>query len=184
MTVSEVFSAVSAHMIKGMMFHDQMSRYYGFLGFCGFEKCHAYHYACESKAYQKLNRFFTEHFGMLVPESEVEDPGAIPESWYTLSRNQVDPQKRIDAVKSGLASWIAWETMTKEVYQSMEKELFNMGETDAAHYFADLVHDVSCELKGAEKRQALLSATMYDPIFIVEMQDELYSEYKGAMKHA
>lgn len=184
MTVEEIFSKVSAHMIKGMMFHDQMSRYYGFLGLCGFEKCHVYHFVKESKAYRKLNRFYTSRFGKLVPEREIEDPAAIPEGWYAINRSQVDQQKRTEAVKSGLSSWIAWESMTKSVYQSMEKELFDLGETDAAHYFADLVSDVSCELKCAEKRMVLLSGIGFDPVYIADMQDDLYEEYKEAMKHA
>lgn len=183
MTVEEIFSKVSAHMIKGMMFHDQMSRYYDFLGLCGFEKCHAYHFAHESKAYQRLNRFYDNHFGKLIPELPVEDPAVIPESWYGLNRSQVDRQKRTEAIKSGLSSWIAWETLTKEAYQSMEKALIDVGETDAARYFAGLVHDVSKELKCAEKRHMLLNSVEFDPVYVADMQEDLYEEYKEAMKH-
>ena len=178
MTVDEIFSKVSAHMIKGMMFHDQMSRYYNFLGLCGFAKCHEYHYMKESKAYCKLNKFYTERFNMLIPESKVDDPEAIPDSWFATNRTQIDQQKRTEAIKSGVSSWIAWESMTKSVYQSMEKELIEINETDAAHYFARLVKDVSDELKCAEKKQILLSGVDYDAIFIADMQDELYEKYR------
>lgn len=31
MTLDEIFSELSAHFIKGLMFHDQMSNYFDFL---------------------------------------------------------------------------------------------------------------------------------------------------------
>lgn len=184
MVVDEIFSKVSAHMVKGMMFHDQMMRYYNFLGLCGFGKCHEWHFIQESKAYRKLNKFFTEHYGRLIPEASVDDPKAIPDGWYAVSRNQVDQQRRMTAVKTGVTSWIAWESTTKSVYQNMEKELIDMGETNAAHHFACLVNDVSHELKVAEKKSLLFNSVNFDASFIVSMQDELYEKYKEMIKHA
>lgn len=32
MTVEEIFTELSAHMIQGLMFHDQINSYYLFLG--------------------------------------------------------------------------------------------------------------------------------------------------------
>ena len=54
MTVEEIFSKVSAHMIKGMMIHDQLASYYDFLNLHGFKRCHDYHYNKEAKAYRAL----------------------------------------------------------------------------------------------------------------------------------
>ena len=40
MTVDEIFSKLSGHMIKGLMIHDQMSDYYDFLSLRGYKRCH------------------------------------------------------------------------------------------------------------------------------------------------
>ena len=39
MTVDEVFSRLTAHMVKGFMMHDQMATAYNFLGLKGYKKC-------------------------------------------------------------------------------------------------------------------------------------------------
>ena len=78
MTLEEIFSEISAHMIKGLMVHDQMSRYYCFLNLKGYEACHKYHYFCESKAYSDLNCFFCSHHEKLIKEKAVSDPKIIP----------------------------------------------------------------------------------------------------------
>lgn len=58
MTVEEIFSKISAHMIEGMMFHEQMCNYYDFLGLHGYKRCHEYHYLCETIEHRKLERFY------------------------------------------------------------------------------------------------------------------------------
>ena len=67
MPVEEIFKEVSKHMIEGLMFHEQLSEYYLFLGLDGYSKCHDYHYLCESKAFSKLNKMFVTLFNKLLP---------------------------------------------------------------------------------------------------------------------
>ena len=44
MTIDEIFAELGAHMIKGLMIHNQMMVYYDFLYLPGYSKCHEYHY--------------------------------------------------------------------------------------------------------------------------------------------
>ena len=78
MTLEEIYSELSAHMIKGLMVHDQMAKYYGFLNLKGYAKCHAYHYLCENKDYMELNRHYSKHHNRLIKEKPISDPKLIP----------------------------------------------------------------------------------------------------------
>ena len=55
MTYEEIFSNISAHMIKGIMFHAQMADYFDFLGLKGYKRLHEYHYFDESIMFRKLS---------------------------------------------------------------------------------------------------------------------------------
>ena len=79
MTVEEIYSEISAHMIKGIMMHSQLADYYDFLGLGGYKRCHEYHYLEETMYHRKLNRYFINHHNKLIPEMEVEDPKVIPD---------------------------------------------------------------------------------------------------------
>lgn len=85
MTVEEIYSKILQHMIKGLMFHEQMANYYDFLGLKGYKRCHEYHYLEENCAMRTLNRYFINHHNKLIPKLEVSDPEIIPNSWYKYS---------------------------------------------------------------------------------------------------
>ena len=58
MTVEEIYADVAAHMIEGLMIHEQLANYYDFLGLGGYKRCHEYHYIEESVKYRGLYRYF------------------------------------------------------------------------------------------------------------------------------
>ena len=51
MVIEEIFAKLKNHMLEGMVFHDQMSRYYDFLNLKGYKRCHEYHYFEETLGY-------------------------------------------------------------------------------------------------------------------------------------
>lgn len=102
MTVEEIFAEVSAHMIKGLMIHDQMSHYYCFLNLKGYSKCHKYHFLKENQDYMELNKYYLHHHSRLIKEKPIEDPKVIPNSWYAYNREDVDATTKRNAVKTGI----------------------------------------------------------------------------------
>lgn len=80
MTVDEIFSDMAAHMIKGLMVHDQMVNYYYFLSLDGYAKCHEYHYWCENKSYTKLTKHYFKYHNKLIKSKNVSNPDLIPQS--------------------------------------------------------------------------------------------------------
>lgn len=183
MTVQEIFADLSQHMIKGIMIHEQFANYYDFLGLSGYSKCHEYHYLCETAQHRKLNRYFIEHFNQLIEEKRVEDPEVIPDGWYRYIRQDVDPATKSNAVKSGLESWERWETETKQLYERMYVELFNLGEIAAASLVKEFICDVNHELKKVQKYRLCKTATLYNIEGIISEQKMKRDKYKCKLSH-
>lgn len=181
MTIDEIFTELSGHMIKGLMIHDQMSDYYDFLSLRGYKRCHEYHYHKEMCGYRKLHRYAINHHGKLIEEKRIEDPEAIPSSWYRYNRSEVDASTKRNAVRTGIEKWVAWEKETKDLYQRMYKELMNMGEEAVAIFLQEYIEDVDCELKWAERKAIELADVDYSLAFIIGEQKRLHDKYKDKM---
>ena len=182
MTCEEIFSEMSAHMVKGMMFHEQMSNYYDFLGLKGYRDCHEYHFLQESCMYRKLCRYYVNHYNKLIPEMEFDQVSEIPESWYSHTRQDVDIATKRNAIKSGLTKWVEWETETKELYSNMYKELLENGSVATAEFIADFVKDVDQELKKATEYWLNKEAMNYDMGVIVAEQTDKKEKYKSKLR--
>lgn len=120
MTVIEIFSELSDHMLEGLMTHEQLANYYDFLGLSGYKKCHEYHFYDEMLGYRKVQNYFINHYNKLIPESIRDFSNIIPAAWYEVARKDVDAATRSAAVKTGMELWVKWEQDTKKFY---EKEI-------------------------------------------------------------
>ena len=182
MTVDEIYSRLSAHMIKGLMTHEQLANYYDFLGLKGYKRCHEYHYLDETCGYRKLCRYFINHHNRLVPYSDVDNPDVIPQSWYRYSRQDVDPNTKSNGVRNGVNIWVDWEKETKHLYEEMYTELINIGEVASAMEIKKFICDVDKELKKAERKQLELKAVDYSLEYIMQCQHDVHEKYKEKMK--
>lgn len=178
MTVDEIFSKIVGHQIKGLMVHEQLANFYDFLSLHGYKRCHEYHYLCESYCMRKVQRYYINHYNKLVRKEPIDTPKIIPDSWYNYSRMDVDIATRQNALKTGISTWIDWEKETKSLYESMYKELCDIGEIAAACKIKELICDVDSELKYAEREGLKLKAIDYDLDAIYLCQDELHEKYK------
>ena len=182
MTVEEIYKNINAHLIKGMMIHDQLANYYDFLGLKGYKRCHEYHFMKETCAYRGLNRYYVNHHNKLIEEMPIENPKVIPDSWYNHVRQDVDSNTKRNAVKEGLNMWVDWERETKKMYEQMYKELMELGEVASACKIKELVADVDCELKKAERYQLNKMATDYNLTSIIAEQKSKHRKYKCKME--
>lgn len=181
MEVNEIFSALSAHFVKGLMIHTQLANYYDFLSLRGYKRCHEYHFKKESCSYRKLNRYYLNHYNKLIEEQRVDDPEIIPESWYKYSRTDVDMQTKKNAVKSGVQRWVAWEKETKEKLQDAYIELLDKNEIATAMFIKKFIKDVDCELKYAERKMLDLMSVDFDMTYILEEQKAIHDKYKAML---
>ena len=183
MTVEEIYSKIANHMIKGMMTHEQLANYYDFLGLEGYKRCHEYHYIKETCEYRSLCRYFINHHNKLIPYSDVENPNIIPSAWYSHIRDDVDTTTKRNAVKSGLTVWVNWEKETKKLYEDMYNELIKIGEVASAFKVKELICNVDCELKKAERYHLNKKATDYDILLIIEEQHKKHEKYRKKMEN-
>lgn len=180
--MEEVFSKLSAHFIKGMMVHDQMARYYDFLGLKGYKRIHEYQFYEESKVFRRINRYFINHHSKLIPEMRVDDPALIPESWYNYKREDVDGQTKRNAVETGMRKWVEWEQTTKTEIESAIKMLYDNGFVADANWVKNILKKVCYELKKAERKLIELQSVSFDLILITEEQEKVHDKYKGKIK--
>lgn len=177
MTLEDIYAEISAHMIKGLMIHEQFANYYDFLGLCGYKKCHEYHYYEESCNFRKLNSYFINHHNKLIPYKEFENPSIIPSKWYAHERGDVDFGTRKAAIRDGMIKWVEWEKQTKILYEQMYKTLVENDEVASATFVEELIRDVDYELAEAEMYYINKEAIGYDIVSIIEEQKSLEKTY-------
>ena len=178
MTLEEIYSELNAHMIKGLMVHDQMASYYCFLHLKGYAKCHTCHYMEESISYTKLKEHYLRHHRRLIKTKAIDDPKIIPNSWYAYEEKDIDATTKRNAVKTGLEKWIEWEQGTVNLYSKMYKELFALGEIDDAKYIECLLHDAQEELCDAESMYIDKKTVDFDISSIISDQKIKLKEYE------
>lgn len=164
---NEIFSTMKARMLEGMVFHDEMSRYFDFLNLPGYRYRHRKHYEEETKGYQKLCEYYMNHFNKLIPTNPMDRPDIIPDSWYKYARTDVDAGTKRSAVKTAVEKWVEWETETKNIFEEMCGELLNNGEIASYEFLSRYVKDVDEELKEAYSHHIALETIGYDLSFIL-----------------
>ena len=183
MTVEEIFADVSARLIGALMTHDQLADYYDFLSLRGYKRCHEYHFKTESAMYRKLHRWYINKYNKLIAEKRVEDPNIInADMWNRYTRQNIKADYKEQAVKSGMTTWVKWETDTAEMLKRYIKDLHEMGDITAALFLEDYLCDVERELKYAVRKEIELSSIDYDLIFILQEQKRVHDEYKKKLK--
>lgn len=179
MTVEEIFASLSARAVEGMMYHDQMSRYYGFLGLFGYRAMHDYHYQEETDGYRKLNAYYSDHYCKLMPDRRVVDPKKIPEGWFPHIRRDVDLSTKKKAIQTGAEGWVEWESETRSIYTKAAKDLLELGEMASFAEIMEYVRDVDNELSDARNELLTLESTGYDLSFVMDRQSVLQAEFSN-----
>lgn len=147
--MEEIFARLKARMLEGMVFHDEMVRYYDFLNMSEYRDEHREHYDEETCNYRDLCGYYMHTCNKLLPNLPMNRPDVIPDSWYKYKRQDVDTNTKKIAIRNGVQKWVEWETETKDLYEDMCGELLNNGEIAAAHFVSRFVKDVDYELKEA-----------------------------------
>ena len=171
MTLDEIFSELSGHMIQGMMVHEQLMVRYWFLNLPGYAKCHEYHYLSESLGHNRFLEFVTNRYDFLTSPGIPRDPGLIPKKLYEIRRQDVSMNQRVESIISCLNEWIMWENETLILYKSAYSHLIAANEIDAADFVNSYVKDVSEELIYAKNEQIAKESMNYDMPTIIEEQD-------------
>ena len=182
MTTDEIFSQIGAHMIEGLMIHSQLSDYFGFLGFEGYQECHKYHYFEENCNYKKLSKYYLKHYNKLLIEKPFKNPNIIPSDWWQFTREQVNNDIRKRGVQIGIEKWISWEKQTKELYEKYYNELIQEDNVAGAQELSHYIVDVDYELAEAEQENIKLKAMDYSVLDIMLEQENKKEKYINKIK--
>lgn len=178
----EVFKELDSRMLKGIMFHAQLTDYFDFLNLHGFKRWQEYRFLEESAELRGLHRYAINHCNRLIGESTIENPKVIPQDWVNYSRLQVDSSTRKAAVKDAFSKWYEWEKNTKEFFESKFKILTDNNKIADANKVNELICGVDQELKVLTRKLLEYKAVDYDMSYIMYQQQELHEYYKEKTK--
>lgn len=151
MTTEEIFSKIDARGIGGMMFHQQMADYYGFLNMCEYMCLHDKRFKEESESLRSLHHYYIEKYGKLIQQQKVSDPEAIPQVFMRYSQSDITSSDKHKYVLSGFEKWVEWEKETKDILMTCYKELINNSEFTTAQEILRRLCDVDNEIVEAKK---------------------------------
>lgn len=163
-----IFSDINAHMVSGVMLHDQLYQMFLFLRLYKFAKEQKKRYDEETKSRRALNKYYICHRGCMLSDSKVNASSVIPIEWYQKSRYDMQPEDIRKAVNFALSTWCNWEKETKDFYSVSYHKLFDNGFMAEANYVSKLLDDVDNELAEAEDLLLYFEAMNFDPIEIME----------------
>lgn len=184
MSIDEIFSKMSAHMVKGMMVHEQLMNSYLFLGLKGYAACHEYHYLEETKMHIKLSKYSVNHYSSLIKESfdKADVPEIIPMSWFNFARDTVDNGTKKQAIVAAFDEWINWEQETKTFYEDIYAELLSKNEIPFAEFVKSCILDVEEEIVYAKNERLAKASMDFDMVSILEEQDEYKRSFKKKIR--
>lgn len=181
-SVEAIYSEINARMISALMFHNQMSDYFDFLGMKGYKILHEYQYFMESLERKKLNQYYINHHNKLIPDVYTGQVSMIPENWQTANRISVGKSTKQKSIEDGFNQYHEWESETKSLYEHYSSRLREMGAVSDAIMAEELVKDVDGELKSLERIIVDLISCGYDMVYITESQNGIHDKYKSKMR--
>ena len=180
-SVEAIFSEINARMIAALMFHDQMSDYFDFLGMKGYKRLHEYQYFAESLERKKLNQYYINRHNKLIPNTYSGQVSMIPDSWLAANRISVGKSTKQKGIEDGFNQYHEWEADTKSIYEHYSSRLRELGAVADAIMVERLVEDVDKELKKLERIIVDLISSGYDMVYITESQQGIHDKYKSKL---
>ena len=172
MSIDEIFSKMSEHMVKGMMVHEQLMNSYLYLGLKGYAACHEYHYLEE-----------TNYDSLVIGTFDRSDvPEIVPKSWFNFKRNTVDINTRKQAIAAAYDEWINWESETKALYEEIYSDLINQGEIALSEFIKEYILDVEEELVYAKTERLAKASMDFDIVSILEEQEQYERSFKKKIR--
>ena len=175
-------SEISDRLVQALMFHDQMTDYFDFLGLHGFKRMHEYRYFRENAEMRGVHRYFLNHYNELLNDNKDRADDYIPMAWRGVNRMDVNEQVRKDSVKNSMENWRTWESDSKKFYEMKVGSLKDLREFACADKVMGIVRGVDKELKCIDRLMLELKAVGYDMSVIIDMQKRLHDKYEKKLR--
>ena len=182
MSVVDIFTEMSSHVIEGTMFHESLMKAYLFLNLEGYAACQEYHYLSESFSHAKLCKFVSNHINTIVSPIPKSDNDVIPKSWISAKRSDISPQVRKEAIRSAFHKWLQWEEDTVSLYERLYKEAATLGDTVSSEFIKSYILDAESELVYARNELIAKEAMGFDIVSILEEQKFLEVKFRKRIR--
>lgn len=179
----QLYSVLESHMVEGIMFHNDMSDYFNFIGLHGFKRIHEYQFYEENKNRRLLCRNVLDMHNKLIPHNEeLKTKENIPKEWYSYTRMDIDDNILPKLVKSGWKTYKEWEEETKQLYQDIACLFYEKGMPIDSDIVLCYAKDAQEELKEIYRMCEKLNMIGYDVVGISDMQEQIHDCYKNKLK--
>lgn len=157
------------HMMKGVVFHSQLSQYYRFLNLCCYADFHSHQAQEEFATLAKFQKWYIDSHERLIPQSQPTIESVIPQDWYAHVKQDVDKNTLRESVKNGHIKWVNWEAETKKLYEDQIK----VSETEVDKIqLRKLLKEVQKEWAEAKQKYISLKNSQFDLLYIIEENDK------------
>lgn len=164
------FDKIYQHMMKGVVFHTQLSEYYGFLNLTKYSDFHAHQAKEEFATLIRFQTWHMNHYGKLIPQTTPTVESIIPKDWYSHVRTDVDKATVRQGVQNGHTLWADWQKQTKKLYEDSIKQ----AETEVDKIeIRKLLEEVCEELAFAKRKHLSLKNCDYDICQIIQENEEV-----------
>lgn len=179
----EIYETIISHLTKGVMFHDRMMDYFGFLGLYGFKKMHEYQLYHEYMERRKAKCYVLEHMNVLIKDMPDEKGLTfIPDAWYRETRHDLRPEEKEQYLHPAFEAYRQWEEETKDLLSYCANELMYMGQMAEFKEVMEMVEDVEKELHTLKDLTLKLQSANFDMKYVLDMQDKIYEEYEEKLE--
>lgn len=182
MSVLDIFTEMSAHIIEGTMLHESLMKAYLFLSLFGYATCHEYHYLSETRGHIRLCKYVSRYLGSLVsPVPNVEND-IVPNSWIMSRQTDISPQVRKEALVSSFHEWLNWEENTVALYERLYKETVELGDVTSSEFIKSYILDAKSEVVYARNELISKKAMDFDIVSILEEQKFLEVKFRKRIR--
>lgn len=178
MNAVEILNKINNRFQGAKLFHAESSHLLNLLSLPGFGMLHEKQLVEESRTQMRLYQYIIQTYG----EAPVE---FIPESGELIQplikgrhRDDIKVDERRNILIKSWDLYIKWESDTLKLYQSCAQELFQIGNTAAYEYVAEIVKAVSEELRYIDGLRYYYENTSWDLSMIAEQQSTLVELYQ------
>lgn len=182
MSILDIFTEMSAHMLEGIMFHESFMKAYMFLNLPGYAACHEYHYLSETAGHIRLNKYVSNHLNSLIMPIPDSTKQVIPSSWKGSSRSDISSQVRLEAIKSAFHEWVIWEEDTVRFYERLYREALEISEIPASEFIKSYILDAEEEIAYARNDLISKEAIDFDIVSIFEEQKFLEGKFRKRIR--
>lgn len=182
MSVLDIFTEMSAHIIEGTMFHESLMKAYLFLSLFGYATCHEYHYLSETRGHIRLCKYVSRYLGSLVsPVPNVEND-IVPKSWIMSKQTDISPQVRKEALVSSFHEWLNWEENTVALYERLYRETVELNDVTSSEFIKSYILDAKSEVVYARNELISKKAMDFDIVSILEEQKFLEEKFRKRIR--